>query len=124
MIVDGADQLAFRLPHFTTNPKNQRGHALKLKLIGLLEHRIDNRLFLYTMTEEHANSANYIVETIHCLLNTRRIEGPLPRRFFIQLDNCSREIKNHFVMGYLEMLVARSVFDIVEVGFFAGRAYS
>ena len=40
IIVDGADQSAFGLPHFTTKPKSNRGHALKVKLIGLLEHKV------------------------------------------------------------------------------------
>ena len=67
---------------------------MKVKLVGLLEHRIQNRLNLLTMTEEHSTGANHVVEAIHRFLNKKRLEGPLPKKFFIQLDNCSRENKN------------------------------
>lgn len=117
IIVDGADESAFGLPHFTTKSKSQRGHAMKVKVVGLLEHQIENRLFLYTMTQEHQTGANHVVEVIHRFLAQKRQEGPLPKKFYIQLDNCSRENKNRFMMGYLEMLVAANVFDSVECGF-------
>lgn len=37
-IVDSADQSALGLPHFTTKTKSERVHALKVRLIGVLEH--------------------------------------------------------------------------------------
>ncbi len=83
IIIDGADQSAFGLPHFTTTPKSQRDHALKVKLIGLLEHRLPNRLFLFTMTEDHATGANHVVQALHRFLNVKRSEGPLPKRLFV-----------------------------------------
>ena len=117
IIIDGADESAFGLPHFTTTPKSQRGHALKVKLVGLLHHKIDNKLYLYTMTQEHQTGANHIIETLHRFLNSKRAEGPLPPKLYIQLDNCSRENKNRYFMSYCEMLVASLVFDSVEIGF-------
>ncbi len=117
VIVDGADQSAFGLPHFTSSTKSQRGQAMKVKLVGVLEHSIENALTLHTMTEEHATGANHIVEAIHRFLNGRRAAGPLPPTFFLQLNNCSRENKNKYVMAYLESLVALNVFQSVEAGF-------
>ena len=86
IIVDGADQSAYGLPHFITKTKDQKGHALQLKLIGLLEHAVHNILHMYTMTEDHDTGSNHIVECIHRFLNHRRSMGPLPRKFFVQLD--------------------------------------
>ena len=106
LIVDGADQSAFGLPHFTTKPKSQRGHALKVKLIGLFEHLIENRLTLFTMTEEIETGANHVIEVIHRFLNAKRSEGALPPTLFVQLDNCSGENKNKYVLAYFEMLVS------------------
>ena len=117
VILDGADQTAFGIPHKTTTPKSQRGHALKVKLVGLLEHKLEPQLLLYTMTQEHQTGANHIVEVLHRFINKKRSEGPLPKKLYIQLDNCSRENKNRYVLGYCEYLVAHSVFDSVEVGF-------
>ncbi len=117
LIIDGADQSAFGLPHFTSTPKSQRGHALKVKLVGLLEHRLSNKLTLLTMTQEHQTGANHVIEVLHRFLSRKRREGNLPRKLFVQLDNCSRENKNKYVMAYLELLVANSVFDRIECGF-------
>lgn len=117
LIIDGADQSAFGIPHFITSPKSQKGRSMKVKLIGLLEHRLQNELSLYTMTEEHQTGANHIVETLHRFLIRKRATGPLPPKLFLQLDNCSRENKNRYVMAYLEFLVANSVFSCVEAGF-------
>ena len=36
VVIDGADQSAFGLPHFVTITKDTKGHSLKVKLIGLL----------------------------------------------------------------------------------------
>lgn len=69
------------------------------------------------MTQEHETGANHVIEALHRFLITKRMEGPLPRKLFIQLDNCSRENKNRYVMGYLEMLVSASVFDRIECAF-------
>lgn len=117
IIIDGADQSAFGLPHFTTTPKSQRGHAMKVKLVGLLEHRLQNRLSLATMTQEHQTGANHVIEMVHRFLNRKRSESQLPAKLFVQLDNCTRENKNRYLMGYFEMLVRNLVFESVEVGF-------
>ncbi len=115
--MDGADQRAYGLPHFITKTKEQKGLTLQVKVIGLLEHGVRNWLHLYTMTEEHETGANHIVESIHRFLNVRRNKGPIPRKFFVQLDNCTRENKNNYLLSYLESLVSLDIFDIVEAGF-------
>ncbi len=117
IIVDGADQSAFGLPHFVSSVKSVRGHSLKVKLVGLLHHQTPNNLHLFTMTEEHETGSNHIVETIHRFINTQQALASLPREFYVQLDNCSRENKNHYLMAYLESLVAWDVFDVVEASF-------
>ena len=117
IIIDGADQSAFGLPHFTPNVKNQRGHAMKVQFVGLLDHPLPNDLLLPTMTQEHKTGANHVVEVLHRYLTRRLADGTLPPKLFVQLDNCSRENKNHYVMGYFEFLVATKVYRSVEVGF-------
>ncbi len=117
IIVDGADQHEYGLPHFPTKTKEQKGHSLKLKLVGLLEHEVQNMLHIYTMTEEHETGANHVIECIHRFINYRRNKGPLPRKFFVQMDNCTRENKNRYLLSYLESLVALDVFDVIEAGF-------
>ncbi len=117
VIVDGADQSSYGLPHFTTKTKSTKGESLKVHLIGALEHNVENILHLFTMTQEHQTGSNHIVETVHRFINDRRKRGPLPPNLFIQVDICTRENKNQYFMAYMEYLVASSVFQSVEVGF-------
>lgn len=116
-IIDGADQSAFTLPHFVTKIKDSRGHGLKVHLIGVLQHCSINKLTLFTMTDDHQSGANHIIECIHRFINDRARDQPLPRRLFIQGDNCVRENKNQYLFSFLEALVLWNVFDCVEVGF-------
>lgn len=53
IIVDGADQSAFGFPHFVRKPKDDKGHALKVRLIELIDSQNPNRFYIGTMTEEH-----------------------------------------------------------------------
>lgn len=116
-VIDGADQSAYTLPHFVTKTKDSRGNGLKVHLIGVLQHLSINKLSLYTMTENHKTGANHIVECVHRFINDAAREGEIPRTVFLQLDNCIRENKNHYLLSYLEALVKWDVFDCVEVGF-------
>lgn len=115
--VDGADQSAFGIPHFVTITKDTKGHALKVKLIGLLEHCMDKRVALYTMTEDHETGANHVIECIHRYLNSRNDRLGLPKVLFVQMDNCTRENKNRYTLGYLECLVLWGVFQEVYASF-------
>lgn len=65
IIVDSQDQSTFGLPHSVTKSKDDRGTAVKSRLIGLLENKKPANFYLYTMTVEHLRGANQIVETIH-----------------------------------------------------------
>lgn len=85
MVVDRADKSAFSLPHICTNIKQQRGHGMKVHLVGLPHHLGSHHVHLFSMTVNHNNGANHIVEVIHVLLNDLARERPLPRRLIIQL---------------------------------------
>ncbi len=117
IIVDGADQSAFGLPHFMVKTKDDRGHSLKVRLIGLLEHNQENRLRLFTLTEEYPTGANHVIEAIHRFLTERINQSSLPRTFYIQVDNCTKENKNRFFFSYLESLIRWKLFDEIVVGF-------
>lgn len=115
--VDGADQSAFGLPHFATSTKNMRGRALRVRLIGILEHGSEKKLHLFTMTEEFQTGANHIIECVHRFIQERVRSGPLPPTLYVQLDNCSRENKNRYFFAFLECLVAWKVFEEVHASF-------
>ena len=81
-IIDGADQSVFGLPHFSSSTKDQMGYPLKVKLIGVLEHSVKNRLMLLILTENYESGSNHIIEAIHRFLIHRKAGTSLPPTFF------------------------------------------
>lgn len=117
-IIDGADQKAYGLPHFVFSTKTDRGNKMKVKCVGVIEHKLQKRVSLFPMTEEYQTGANHIIESLHRVLDAKfHEEGSLPPVMYLQLDNCSRENKNKYLLSYVELLVALGVFKSVEVSF-------
>ena len=120
IIVDGADQKNYGIPHFVEASKSDRGHQLKVKIIAAMQHmkRGERHLHLFAMTDEFATGANHIIEVIHRFFQgKKKTHGKLPPILFIQLDNCTRENKNRFLFAYLELLVAMGVFKEIQASF-------
>ena len=117
IVVDGADQSAFGLPHFVNITKDTRGHALKIKLIGVMEHSATGRVGLYTMTEDHETGANHVIECVHRFIDSKNKTTGLANVLYIQMDNCTRENKNRYMFSYLESLVCYGVFTEVYASF-------
>jgi len=69
IILDGADQSAFGLPHWPVATKStQKGEKLKFHVIRILELGNINHLTLLTMTIEFPSGANHIIEVFHSWL--------------------------------------------------------
>ena len=120
IIVDGADQKNYGIPHFVEASKSDRGHQLKVKIVAAMQHlkRGERDLHLFAMTDEFATGANHVIEVVHRFLQgKKKARGKLPPILFIQLDNCTRENKNRFFFSYLELLVANGVFKEIQVSF-------
>jgi len=110
IIIDGADQSAFGLPHFVLSTKGERGNSLKVKMVGVMEHGAATRSSLFLMTGEFETGANHVIEAMHRTLCDRVTIGRLPDISFVRMDDCTRENKNRFTSSYLEYLVRRGVF--------------
>lgn len=70
----------------------------------------------YTTTEEYetdAKSTGKHTSNFDSQVRTRYT----PKKIYVQMDNCSTENKNKFLLGYRKFLVSRSVFKTVEVSF-------
>lgn len=120
IILDGADQTNFGLPHFPTSTKSDKGHKLKCKIVGCLEHvlRGGEKLSLYAMTEEYETGANHVIEVAHRVLQRKKQEsGKLPPHLFVQVDNCVRENKNRYFFAYFQCLVHLGVFKTIQISF-------
>ena len=120
IIVDGADQKNYGLPHFAVSTKSDAGHKLKVKVVGVLEHILRGQewLSLFAMTEEYETGANHIVEVVHQTLQRKKDTiGRLPPVLMVQVDNCIRENKNRYFMSYFQLLVHLGVFKMVQISF-------
>lgn len=117
LIVDGADQKSYGLPHFLFGTKSDKGHKIKVRCVDVLEHRREKCLSLFTMTEEFESGANNVIESIQRVLNKRKTDRKLPPVLFVQADNCTRENKNRFFLAYFELLAANGVFKEVQISF-------
>lgn len=75
LVIDGADQKGYGLPHFIRSTKADKCHKLLVKCVGVLEHAKENHLSLFTMTEEFATGANLVIEAVHRVLNEKSSDG-------------------------------------------------
>ena len=85
-------------------------------MVVILDHAKPNRLHLFTLSGEFETGANHIVEALLWFLVERKRTAPLPRKLFVQVDNCIRENKNSYFMSFLESLVEWGIFDEIKVG--------
>jgi len=115
LIIDGADQSAFGLPHFFLSSKTEREHSLKVKIVGVIDHGASNRSTLFLITEEFETGANHVIEALHRTLCDIVAIGRLPDTVFIQMDNCT--CKKRYTLFYLKYLVKMGVFLEVIASF-------
>lgn len=94
VIIDGADQSRFGLPHFISKTKDNRGHCLKVWFVDILKHRKPNKRFLFEIAEEYEACANHVVEVVQRLFSKRLRPGTQPLALFIQFDSNTRENNN------------------------------
>lgn len=77
IIVDADDKSRHGLPSVNISTKGQRGNALKVRLIGILEHCDSKRLHLYTLSGEFESGEYHVVGCIHCFITERAKQCPL-----------------------------------------------
>lgn len=61
LIIDGADQSDFGLPHIPVKTKSQTGYVMKVRQIGSLQRAVKNKLLLLRMMEDFESGANHII---------------------------------------------------------------
>jgi len=115
--MDSMDQQKAAIPHLREKPKAldpvntvpYHVTAARIPGYGVLEWVYNNNL---------AHDSNTTVTILHrALQEVHRTRGFLPPTLFLQLDNCTRENKNHNMFAYLANLVEQRVFKKVELGF-------
>lgn len=117
LAIDGYDQKNYALPHFCNHTKDHRWNGIAVHLVYLFMHAPTSQLRLFTMTDQHENRSKHIAEAIHRVLNDVAKCRPDLRISFIQLDNCTRENKDWFIIAKIELFLHVLFFDVVEVIF-------
>lgn len=91
IIVDCADQSEFELPQLITSSNDQFSHALRLNLIGILEHKHERHSNLFNVTIVQETVSNHIEKVLHRSHNERAFFSSLLPKLYIRVENCTRK---------------------------------
>ena len=120
--MDDIDQEKMRSPHNLQRTKDSSG-MLKLenhctgviatngKLAG------DRKIFMFLNNNQFPQDSNKTVSILFNVLLTLKkdLGGKLPRKLFIQSDNCGRDLKNQNVLAFYWILVDLDIFEEIIV---------
>ena len=120
VIIDGMDQKKTRLPLTQKIAKStQNLYHLRTHITGSLEHTHTShgeRAYIYIDILQWPHDCNLVIDVLNqVLLDRIRIHGCVAPTLYLQLDNCWRENKNHYMFGYCAMLVEGRVFRKVFI---------
>lgn len=99
IVIDGADQSAYTVPHFRYNVKDTCSHRITWLIIGFVNHGREDYLHLCTTTDGHGTGPNHIMECEHQIPNDKAREGSLPKCLFIHFYNCRRGDRNRYTLS-------------------------
>ena len=119
VIIDGADQAAYSMPHFAMLDKDT-AQAMRIRnhLFGAIVH--GRALYGFSYLDNCKHGTNLTIQALHLVLLKEWIRGGrtrLPRVLFLQLDNCSKQNKSQYLIAYLGLLVGWDVFEEVILSF-------
>jgi hypothetical protein len=115
MIVDAMDNNTSSFPRERIPNADLNGCVpIKTHVTGVLVHGRYPYAMNYTWYSQFPSDYNIV---IHAVNRTLMQMDTLPPVLFLQLDNCTRENKNRFLMFYLALLVKEGVFQKVYVNF-------
>lgn len=93
--LDGSDQSAFGLPDFTGLTRDVLGPSMKAHLSGVFQHRaIKHKLSVLRLTEELDQGGSHVMEAFHLYLISRQSRDTLPQKFYVHMENYTRENEN------------------------------
>ena len=100
MIVDGADQGQFALPHVTNKSHvTLKAWKLRLKVMGVKVH--GRGVWAFTVATHVAQGNNVTIQALFTVLSELLQKGPLPPILNLQLDNSGKQCKGPTSYYYL-----------------------
>ena len=116
IIIDGMDQSKTNVPLLLKEPKSaQHLYQLRTHLSGAIFHtRSPHGKIIYAFYDimQWPHDSNLILQVLNHILHDFKTK--LPDTLYLQLDNCYRENKNRYVLGYCALLVQKKVFKKVK----------
>jgi hypothetical protein len=113
--LDGTDQLGYGYPHFFMNGKEEKERLKAKIMVGCVP---GVGVFCFDHLDNIAGDPNLVVECLMRILKAvEKKRGKLARTLYLQFDNCPRENKNTYIVGFCAWLVQRRVFDVIEMSF-------
>ena len=96
---------------------NIRGRP-RFRIVGVIVHGVGH--WVYVVPPTVRGGASQTCTILHMVLEEaldylKKEKKPLPAHLWIQADNCGGDNKNHVVLGFCAMLVARGVFKTVQM---------
>ena len=118
-ICDGATQRVYMIPRYGEFPKEAQ-EFLPQSILAVLFH--GHGTFLYPRTPWVRAGSNF---TIQCLSHALELlsqselykDSGLPPDLFLQMDNCSGDNKNKYILAWGSLLVQDGVFETVSFSF-------
>lgn len=83
--------------------------------MGCLVH--GRQPYAFTFWDNFKHGTNVTIESMYRVLADLVLDGPLPPRLFLQLDNTSKQNKSKFMIGWLAYLVQLGLFRVIVVSF-------
>ena len=121
LALDGGDQGAYGTPYFHQKTKaSDKWFKMRNYVVGVCIHNrgFPDMLFHHLpIFERGANCTIDVLHQVFTYVKEKRGGRELPRKLFLQLDNCSRENKNKYLLAFLCDLVWKKVFDEVYISY-------
>ncbi|XP_071181315.1 uncharacterized protein [Mytilus edulis] len=120
LIIDGMDQSKTNLPHFVGRMAKavNKVDQLTTHVTGVLAHG-QNKFFTFLDWNQYAHDSNLTMNILMLILHqiSKLMGNKLPPILYLQADNCWRENKNRYVLGFCELLVHQRIFNEVHLSF-------
>lgn len=123
IIIDGMDKRKCHIPHFANPSKAEQdlnAFGLKQSVTGVKVHGLGNFLYIVHPHVGSGSGSNFTIHFLHqTLLHIWQVcqPGDMPPTLHLQMDNCSADNKNRFVLAYLCFLVQQGIFKEILVSF-------
>ncbi|KAL9953863.1 hypothetical protein ACROYT_G041336 [Oculina patagonica] len=97
-------------------PKDETYHFLRTHVTGAISHG-HGRIFSYIDLMRWPHDSNLTLNVLLQIFVELSEEGRLPPYLFLQMDNCYRECKNRYILGFCSLLVEKGIFKEVRLSF-------